>query len=408
MIGPRANGGLQTVLYLCETCGKGRLLCERCARETINRAGDPHEADHMLRRIGPAISFFFGQFIQNHEIWPEMRDNMPSNYGSAWLQSDHGFEAPAKAGANSLRAHISFEAPPGVHNDTVHIRVAFDSAKISSEALGTAQKKRMKLAKEPFGYLAVGAETSPLDADDREKLYERYMPESTAQQPILYSSGQIDYNMTFQLKKPIHVQAGQRLIVAVRSSHELGTFKQGCPFKWYLNFVGLSQFGQRIQLATKGQLTRREQFIMSQKEIDRHKKIDRNLGYAKNAFQLGTMAYGLGGAAVNLSSRLAKKREHEWGAVNNYAGAVNHYVNARNGVMGMGGSGSSNYGQGEYGYDYNADTMSLAGGGISDATQGWVSDQAIAEPFVASFEAVEYSVGQDGTATASYIHYGAA
>lgn len=396
--GPRANANIQAPLFSCETCGKGRQLCERCAQIVIKKPGDPHEADHILRRVGPGVSLELENFLRDPEIDVQMAETVPPTYGGNWIASDHGFEAPVQAGAQSLRAQFFLTVPPGIYNVIVHLRISFNPARISSETLGTATKRRMKSFKEAYGYLDVGAESCSVDVDKVDKLYQRFMPEAAIRQAVFYSSGQMDQNITVRLKQPMQVQPGKQLMLAVKSSHDPSVFKRGCPFRWHLSFVSLNQFGPKTQLATRGQLIRREQIVENQKAQDRHMMIDRRIGYANKLLAVGNNLTALGQAGAAISTKLARKRDYESSALNHQYSALNNYASAYNHV-----NNPSVYGHQGHSSEYGGDdSASFVGGGASDATYVWVSEQA-SQPFVASFEAVEYS---DGSASASYVQYG--
>jgi len=405
MTGARRIANAQNFLHLCQTCGNDRILCERCARDTINSRHDPHEADHILRRVGPTFSFRLEPLLHETEVRSELRGGLPPSFNEAWLESDHGFQAPAQVTSRRIRASLVLDCPTGIHQIVMYLRVAFDRSRITTDAMGAAQKKYMKLSKAAFGYISVGAQTMDADA---EPLAEQYMPPNTVEKEVVYISGRNDYNLTIPLKVPIQVQPNQSLEVVIRSSHDTLTFQNGCPYKWYLNCIGLSQFGEKTQLATKGQLGRRLEFIEQQRKHDHQAKIDRRINYGTKALQIGTMTISLAGAVSGFRANQRKKHAYAMGEVGNYIHAVNGlYAGSNASVAG--------YEQGQSGGQY-CDPNAWEGGSVtghqtaaaSEMTQDWVASQSGNDSgsFVGTFESVAYTVGDNGGASATYTYYG--
>lgn len=395
-------------LHLCVSCGKNRILCERCARDAINVGTDPHQADHTLRRVGPAHSFSFPDLLTSGSFpaQPTIRGKWSTDFGHEWLFSDHGFRAPESPPSKHFQVRFVLETQPGNYTVTAYLRIAFDKTKIATEVMGAARKRWMKTTKDAFGHVAVGAQLIPADVDPTNLPPEQYMPENSVETSIMYSADRSEYTLTMQLKMPVQARQGDHLAIVIRSTHDRVIFKHGCPFTWYLNYVGLSQFGEKIQLATKGELTRREQLIEEQRERQKRADTDRKIGYTMQALGAANSVATLHGTVLGVAANAQKRRHHKMATYNNYIGAYNGlyaHSEANESVV----NGDYSHQQAGHHQRHNsstADTMMT-----NDMTNEWVSSQTVetepAAPFIGTFEAVEYTVG-DNTAAATYTYWG--
>lgn len=396
LAGKAPPSATQVVLYLCEKCG-GRVLCERCARDSIDIVRDFHEPDHLMRRIGPAFSFPFEKFIAIAELKPTLRGRLPVTFGDRWLSSDHGFRPPSEMLAVRSQVQLSLASPPGKHQVVVCLRIAFAPDMVTSDAIGTTQKKWMKMSKAAYGYISVGAETLGADPEHYTSGPAQFLPMNHVEQQILREKGQNDCSIILCPKDILTVEPGQSVSIVIRASYDPLIFKNGCPFHWYLDHVDLSSYGPKQLLATMGQLRMREQQIMQQRKIEKEHQNQRRMSYLNGGINTAKIAYGLAGSVAQFGANRMQKKNNELSAINNYVGAMNG-LSAYHGSS----AGSS------MGDPYQADEYaSTAGYGVaSDTTQEWVSSQAASEPFIASAEYVEYSAGTHGTTSASLMYWG--
>lgn len=288
-----------SLVYVCETCGQFRILCERCARSAINLPQDPHEADHILQRVGPITLYSLKSFVDGHDLEIENQDESTISISQSWLDTDLAFRAPAEAAAMLVRLFL--RPPPGMHKMIVTLGVVFDEASISSEVIGAAAKQWMKTTKKPSGDISIGAEVVSRDSPSIIG-----MPLNTVRNPIVYKSGIYSFSVVVAFVKSIPVNEDQGIRLHIKTTYNDSIFKAGCPFSWQLKSIRMEEYGEGKYLATKGQLLRQAKDAADMKTLEKRDTRDRRIGYVGTAIGLGTGAAGLAPVVQGLGAVLRK------------------------------------------------------------------------------------------------------
>jgi hypothetical protein len=300
----------QNQLHVCETCGD-RYLCEFCARHTIAMSGDSHEADHFLRKVFPSYSYPFQHFLSSKHFAISSQPGLSQTLGSSWLASDHGFSAPASLQSGRLQTRLLLDVPEGSHKVRLFLRIVFDPKKCSSEAIGSAKKALLRVPTSSYGTIKVGAQAVTAGLHNGKTPPETYLPSGFVEKNIRYDPEQVQTNVVITMDTPIRLERGQSLEVQIRSFYETSTFKTGSPFQWYIDYIGLSRLGDRVQLANAGEINKRRQYLDIQKKHERDRKIDKAMKYGTNALSVATMGTGLARSAQGLVAAHAKKQSYQ-------------------------------------------------------------------------------------------------
>ena len=280
--------------------------------------GDSHEADHLLRRVLPAYSFSFGNFLSSEDLDVRCQQSIPLHFGSSWLQSDRGFYAPAALQSGRLQTRMLLNAPPGLYKITVYLRVVYDAKKSSSDVIGSGKKAFLKLPTSSYGSITIGAQQVPKGPQNNHRPPQQFLPSGFVEKALRYNPDESETNLIVSLDTPIKLLDSQSLEIHIRSAYNLSIFKAGSPFKWHLDYIGISQFGNPVQLANAGEINRRKQFLEAQKKQQRDQKIDRALKYATNGLTVATMGTGLARQGQGLAAMYAKKKSYQAAELANY------------------------------------------------------------------------------------------
>lgn len=320
-IGKKRPQTLQNLLHLCETCG-GRYMCEFCARNAIIMPGDSHEADHFLRRLLPVYSFPFARFLASSALTSSCQEGVPQTYGLSWLQSDHSFSPPIQLRSGKVQSRFLLDAPPGQHKITCSLRISFDPQKCSSEVIGGARKALIKIQKDSYGTITVGAQAVAAGSDYSNTSPQRYLPPGFVERALRRNPEQNESNIIIALDTSIKILPGQSLEVQIRSAYDYRIFKAGSPFKFYVDDISISQFGEKVQLASAGEINKRTQFLAMQKKHDRDRKIDQYMKWGTNGLQVASMGTGLARTAQGLAAASAKKRSYRMAEAAHLGGLI--------------------------------------------------------------------------------------
>ena len=223
----------ESPIFICLDCGN-RPICEACIRDVLATPTDPHQADHYLHPWNATSSLQFDKFLWERRHGASLHFGPKELLGREWLYSDHSF-APSSTG--NLTVRFSLSTRPGSYYVSVGVRTYVSPAAISKDKLGKSKYTMVKAGMTWIGSLAVGTQTVDREATMScrgvnpclqrlpDKIIEQEVKKGTENEETICPSG------------TVHVFEGQAIEVSIRHWHDKAIFKNGSPFKWWLDSI---------------------------------------------------------------------------------------------------------------------------------------------------------------------------
>lgn len=223
----------ESPIYICLDC-KDRPICEACIRDVLANPADPHQADHYLHPWKASSSLQFDKFLWERRHGARLHFGPKEMLGREWLYSDHSF-APSATG--NLTVRFVLNAQPGTYYVSAGLRTYVSPVATNKDKLGKNKYAMIKSGMTWIGSLGVGVQTVDREDTTLRKGVNpslQRLPDKIVEQEVKKGT---DNEETISPLGTVKVLEGQSIEVSIRHWHDKSIFKNGSPFKWWLDSI---------------------------------------------------------------------------------------------------------------------------------------------------------------------------